>query len=313
MDEELDTLQDGFFDEPILLEAQIEGVLEAKAWRLAKSLVVLRDEINQIAPNRNKGYDGTIGDAAHAARPSRHNPNKNGVVCALDITHDPAHGMDIHTTIRNYLKSGKIHPDLTYVISNRQIARRSNNWVWKKYSGSNAHDKHVHFAVGLGSDSNPTPPYDNTVAWGIAKPRRTLKLTEPKMSGNDVLEAQKLLAYYGYQIELDGVFGPKTDAIFRSFQASKMLKSDGVCGPITYAELIAKNPDRTLKQGMNGKDVLWLQKVLVKISIANLELDGKFGSNTLVAVKAFQKANKLTEDGIVGPKTWQMLRYRSNS
>ncbi len=43
-------------------------------------------------PNRDKSSDGTIGDPAHQARNSDHNPNAYGVVTAINITNDPAHG-----------------------------------------------------------------------------------------------------------------------------------------------------------------------------------------------------------------------------
>ncbi len=35
--------------------------------------------------------------------------------------------------------------------------------------------------------------------------------------------------------------------------------------------------------------------------------DGKFGNETKAAVKAYQKANALAEDGVVGPKTMAAL------
>src|SRR5688500_3284745 len=65
-------------------------------WRVAKSLLTLRDEVNQAAPQRSKASDGTIGDAAHCRRQSDHNPwvrdGNIGVVTAMDITDDPTHG-----------------------------------------------------------------------------------------------------------------------------------------------------------------------------------------------------------------------------
>ena len=67
------------------------------AWRVARSLVRLIDQCNAAWPNRSKVSDGTIGDAAHATRASDHNPWYGpGIVTAADITHDPAHGADMH-------------------------------------------------------------------------------------------------------------------------------------------------------------------------------------------------------------------------
>jgi hypothetical protein len=61
-------------------------------WRVAESLLQLRRQINVNFPNRNRQSDGTIGDAAHAARYSDHNPwvmNEGiGIVTGMDITHD---------------------------------------------------------------------------------------------------------------------------------------------------------------------------------------------------------------------------------
>lgn len=66
----------------------------AKAWRVAKGLLKLREQINTQYPGRKKDSDGTIGNVEHSARESDHNPDGNGVVHALDTTHDPAHGFD---------------------------------------------------------------------------------------------------------------------------------------------------------------------------------------------------------------------------
>ena len=57
-----------------------------------------------------------------------------------------------------------------------------------------------------------------------------------------------------------------------------------------------------IKKGSKGKSVIILQIIL-----GGLTLDGDFGDKTLAAVKAFQKKQGLTQDGVVGPKTWEAL------
>lgn len=134
-------------------------------WRLANSLVRLRDQVNAKYPNRNKASDGTIGDAAHAASASDHNPNGAGVVCAMDITHSPQTGFDVHA-LADRLRVNR-HPDLKYIISNRRIAGAWTGWAWAPYNGSNPHSSHAHFSVGRGNDGQSTPPYDDTNDWSI--------------------------------------------------------------------------------------------------------------------------------------------------
>lgn len=138
------------------------------AWRLAHSLEVLRSEVNELAPSRSRASDGTIGDPAHAGRASRHNPNDDGVVCALDLTNDVAGGCPIHAIARSIARHP--HPELAYIISDGETAGRDSGWQWKPYYGENQHTKHAHFAVGVGPDSEPRPPYDSNQTWGILTP-----------------------------------------------------------------------------------------------------------------------------------------------
>jgi lysozyme len=62
----------------------------------------------------------------------------------------------------------------------------------------------------------------------------------------------------------------------------------------------------TLTEGDTGPAVQTLQTRL-NVWGATLAVDGNFGPATLAAVKAFQAAQKLTVDGIVGPQTWSAL------
>lgn len=63
----------------------------------------------------------------------------------------------------------------------------------------------------------------------------------------------------------------------------------------------------TLRRGSRGETVKALQDALNKLGYKAGEVDGIFGPKTESAVKAFQKANKLVQDGIVGPLTWAAL------
>jgi len=61
-----------------------------------------------------------------------------------------------------------------------------------------------------------------------------------------------------------------------------------------------------LKPGDKNSYVTELQKALLKLgySLPKYGADSDFGSETAAAVKAFQSANKLEVDGIVGQATW---------
>ena len=60
-----------------------------------------------------------------------------------------------------------------------------------------------------------------------------------------------------------------------------------------------------LKLGTEGEDV---KKLQIKLGVDPI---GKFGPKTEAAVKAWQSANGLTPDGIVGPSTWAKLMGES--
>lgn len=65
----------------------------------------------------------------------------------------------------------------------------------------------------------------------------------------------------------------------------------------------------TLRKGSSGEYVTLLQTLLIQhgYDLSPYGADGKFGNKTQEAVKAFQKANGLTADGICGPRTWEKL------
>lgn len=67
--------------------------------------------------------------------------------------------------------------------------------------------------------------------------RRSLKLTTPRMEGEDVRQLQLGLQKAGFDLKPDGVFGPATEAILRQWQDREGWTVDGVVGPSLFAAL----------------------------------------------------------------------------
>lgn len=219
-------------------------------WRLARSLERLRVQVNSAVPGRSKASDGSIGDEAHASRTSDHNPyikDKNGVgvVRAIDITHDPKGGFDSYK-FADYLKS-KNDKRIRYVISNYRIWTPSVSPSWRKYTGSNPHDHHVHISV-----SEAAGLYDDTSDWDIGLGKagiveRTIAAVAEILAPNKAVAlkvgskgaaVKELQALLG--ITADGQFGPMTEKSVRAFQSANGLVVDGVAGSYTLAKLKEK-------------------------------------------------------------------------
>ena len=147
---------------------RVEGV--ARPWRVAESLVMLRNQVNSEFPGRRKASDGAIGDSAHASRASDHNPwvidGAMGVVTAMDITHDPVHGCDAGRIVEA-LRSSR-DQRIKYLIWNRRIMSSTQigsvpAWTWRTYTGKNPHDHHFHLSVKPDKSH-----YDSHENWSIA-------------------------------------------------------------------------------------------------------------------------------------------------
>ena len=61
------------------------------------------------------------------------------------------------------------------------------------------------------------------------------------------------------------------------------------------------------QRGSKGEEVKQIQTGLKELDYYRGPIDGDFGGGTEAAVKAFQKTEGLTPDGIVGDKTWKAL------
>lgn len=127
------------------------------SYALAPALAQLRSEINAAWPHRDRTSDGWIGDTAHAARKSDHNPNSRGLVDALDIDKDGISADALRVLL--------CEDDRTnYVIFRGVIYSRVRDFQPHKYSGANPHDKHIHVSIRQAR----TAEQDRT-PWGVAR------------------------------------------------------------------------------------------------------------------------------------------------
>jgi hypothetical protein len=131
------------------------------AYFLSPALAQLRAEVNATWPDRSKASDGWIGDTSHQARKSDHNPDygDGGIVRAIDVTNS---GIDVD----RFIAAAVADPRTAYVISRGRVWQNPAVYRvsgWRPYSGTNAHDHHVHVSVRHGAAWD-----QNTGGWGIA-------------------------------------------------------------------------------------------------------------------------------------------------
>lgn len=155
-------------------------------------------------------------------------------------------------------------------------------------------------------------------------------------SGTRVSEMQGWLKTLGYYTgSVDGKFGAGTKRAVVAFQKAAGLTADGLAGTKTLSKLqsmaegssgsssgsssstgsssssssssSSATPSRTLRKGYTGEDVKTVQTRLKELKYYSGSIDGVYGSGSIAAVKAFQKANGLTADGLAGTKTFKIL------
>jgi hypothetical protein len=114
------------------------------------AIAVLR-QATAISPSRKKASDGLLPSAAHikASPSSDHNTGY-----AVDLTHDPKHGIDCFDIFEK-LKEDKRVKYLIFQgkIWSREKAKQGN----RVYTGSNPHNKHLHISINddMGKDTSP--------------------------------------------------------------------------------------------------------------------------------------------------------------
>ena len=194
-------------------------------------------------------------------------------------------------------------------------------------------------AMGKNATPTPEPIPTATPAPTYTLPENTVKLGS---SGWEATEVQRRLYDLGYlKSKPDGKFGTQSVLALKAFQKDHGLKEDGVAGvktceilfdantlalgatptPLPTAVVVTAAPAavavtvapvqstnwKTLRKGDSNADVTLLQERLIALGYLTGTSDGSYGDRTVAAVKAFQKANGLTADGVAGAATQKIL------
>lgn len=122
-------------------------------WKLVAGATTLRDQVNKRWPDRDKRSDGALGDAAHAARESDHNPDSQGYVHAIDIDEDLRGSKNDNQWLADQIgayarmrRSG--WERLKYMIYENRIAsgtHASQFWTWRN-DPTIGHEHHMHIS-----------------------------------------------------------------------------------------------------------------------------------------------------------------------
>lgn len=236
---------------------------------LAHNLDNLRHSVWNAFPGTVVGW---VGDQAHQAECSDHNPDGCGVVHAVDVM--LAAGTEGAKAVVNAAVG---RPDVQYVIHNRTIWSQSSGWAPRAYTGSDPHTNHVHVSGRHGGScygSATCTGYDHA-SEAFEKPwTLTLAATIPPSSG---------------KLAEDGQLGPKTISAWQHRMGTTV---DGV-----------------ISQGYHKSALVWAVQVYLNRMIhANLVVDGwginQDGHSKFATTRALQRYLGTTQDGVLSvPKS----------
>ncbi len=140
---------------------------------------------------------------------------------------------------------------------------------------------------------------------------------------NEIVQViQERLMDLGY-LELDEStmkYGSQTEAAVKLFQRQVnfteeleiKLDEDGICGEQTLSYLFSERaPKYVVKLGMEGDDITAMQMQLRDLGYMSATT-GYYGEKTVVAMQEFQGRNGLSQDGMAGEQSFELL-YSPNA
>ena len=174
-------------------------------------------------------------------------------------------------------------------------------------------------ATAPGPAATPQPVAAATAAptTAPAPSASAYKTLKKGSTGAEVKKLQAKLRELGYFTgTAAGNYQDQTVAAVKKFQKAMGLTQDGVATPELQEKLYAQTAPKptatpiqykTLQKGSSGSPVKKVQNRLKELGYFTGTVDGKYQSQTVTAVKKFQKAIGVTADGIASVKLQEKL------
>lgn len=182
-------------------------------------------------------------------------------------------------------------------------------------------------ANGLSADGIVGPVswsllFSNTVSRGTTTTPRVYLTTGSR--GDLVKQLQQKLTQLGfYQGPVSGYFGTLTKTAVIKWQQARGLAVTGVVNQQTWTVLMSQNPSVSrgitqnrplvLGSGTRSELVLELQQHLKTMGLLTVQPTGYYGSLTVMAVQAWEKANGLKADGIIVEDELNRIRAQAKA
>jgi hypothetical protein len=147
------------------------------------------------------------------------------------------------------------------------------------------------------------------LACGVGISRRDYHRVERGDTGDDVKALHCLLKRKGtYKGGMHGSFNQRTYRAVVDYQKAHQMSSTGVVTLRTWTAMLSGGSEPVLKYGSAGINVRRLQRALNAAIDAHLATTGVYESDTVRAVRHYQRANRLPPNGVVATSVWALLQ-----
>ncbi|MGV8905718.1 MAG: peptidoglycan-binding protein [Acetobacterium sp.] len=166
------------------------------------------------------------------------------------------------------------------------------------------------YAISIGAKTNSNAQADDQKTTEITTENgTTVVVTEYSVgeTSDEILEYEQILYNGGFMVTKPSTkFTEEVQTALKTYQAMKGLEVTGKFDRSTIISLISENIK--FEKGDNSPVLKTYQEILATQNyLAATDANGTFGDTTVTAVKAFQKANGLTETGKIDANTLKAL------